>query len=372
MKIKRLILLSSLLVVSLSSVFAGEDDWTDRIYHTQPVTAQESIAGAKILAIDAIRQKAALQAGAVVIKTETLKDDSYSAITQVVGVTIVKLSEISETVMQKDGLVYIEVAATASVDLSLIKEKIDYLVENRALAEQLSKLQERYLLSQLDKDLGQDSKVHLIKATQNGFKRWISAYELKGSAGVTNAKVARAEATILNSVLLEVAQNGVVHSFVEVIEKDDYFQIYVNIDFDYDDQAVEKALSIFWQTRNRHNAALPYLLAIGDRKSSTEYTPLEYRRIFEYLSSYEISVEINVLGQKKSVPISYLGNGFTPGCVINDTYKTSTNYCISKLRVDQPYNTRHYQSPLMFTIDKDDIESPANVAVKGQVVLGRI
>ena len=104
-----------------------------------------SVDEVRALAIRRLQIKAATQAGAVVVRTEKIAGDQYSELVEVLSAAEVKLSSIRESTYREGDVDFLHLTGQASVNLSLVRERLTYIRENEILRKELSRISEQYL-----------------------------------------------------------------------------------------------------------------------------------------------------------------------------------------------------------------------------------
>lgn len=333
------------------------DEWRGIVTIEQSIPSYLSIDDARLMGIKRLQLNAATNAGAVVIRTEKLNGDDYSEIIEVVGASSVKLENLEERLVADKNTSTLILSANATVDLSMLSERLGYIRENNQLREALSELSSRYLAS-LNNPLSR-VPYPLFWEHETIVSRWLSEDEFRGLSDQHKAALLRAERHLAKHVFGPLFEGSELSASIESIARDnDVYIVSVSVNYDFDDEEVNEALSLFWDTRNRHGSSHPFVLVNG---ASTQKDILSKRGIdylFRFLSSDVIAIEASVGGVSKMIPVAYKGNGFRAGCNVTIPQLDSTAFCITKIssNTDDPLNTNYFQNPITLVVPASRID----------------
>lgn len=116
--------------------------YSERMEHHWAMSEHESRSQARELALEAMRLKAAQAAGKIVEATSTLKDGKLREEVRTVGVSMVRISEVSDKLnVNAEGRSTLTVSARVMVDESELQRRAKQLREDRDTARQVSQLQ---------------------------------------------------------------------------------------------------------------------------------------------------------------------------------------------------------------------------------------
>jgi hypothetical protein len=116
--------------------------WTERMEQSWALGEHESRAKARELALEAMRLRAAQAVGKIVESTATLKDGKLREEVRTVGVSMVKISEVKDSLqIGPDGRGTLLVSARVDVDESELQRRAEQMRQDRDTARQVSQLQ---------------------------------------------------------------------------------------------------------------------------------------------------------------------------------------------------------------------------------------
>lgn len=140
LRLANFILAALLGLLALAS--APAKAWTQRMEQTWALGEHESRAKARELALEALRLRAANAAGKIVEATSVLKDGKLREEVRTVGVSMVKVSEVRDSVqVAPDGRTELLVSALVDIDESELQRRAQQMRQDRDTARQVGLLQ---------------------------------------------------------------------------------------------------------------------------------------------------------------------------------------------------------------------------------------
>jgi hypothetical protein len=116
--------------------------YSERMEHPWAMSEHESRSQARELALEAMRLKAAQAAGKIVEATSTLKDGKLREEVRTVGVSMVRISQVSDKLnVGTDGRSTLTVSALVEVDESELQRRAEQMRQDRDTARQVGELQ---------------------------------------------------------------------------------------------------------------------------------------------------------------------------------------------------------------------------------------
>lgn len=355
MKNKITLFMAALLLLT-SAANADNSRWDGEVSERVIIPSHFSIDQANTLAIRRLQLKAATQAGATIIRTQTLSDSGYQDLVEIVSASEVSLSSIRQEVEVQGEENYLKLTAHASVDLSKVEERLSYIRENDALKKELVRMRMQYVQAINGKSYSES--LPLIWEHDAVISRWLSEPEFMAVSKQSQAALIRAEHFLSESVFEPLFRNSTISSEIEsVVKQSDKYIVSVRLTFDFDDKRINEALSTLWKTRNRESRAQPFVMIDSSKPASNELSKSNLDTLFEVLSSNIIALSVSIGSAEKLIPVGYLGKGFRADCNVTMPQRESEAYCISKIlpRSNTRLNTSYFENPVTLEVSDEQV-----------------
>lgn len=364
------------IAISLSTLVSSheKEQWQGFVSVEQSIPSYLSIDDARLYGIKRLQLLAATNSGAMVIRTEILSNDTYQDIIKVVAAAFVKLENVKERVIQNDdSAASLHLSANATVDLTSLSERIDYIKENEQLRLALSDLSERYLTS-INNPIAKIS-YPLFFEHDALVTRWLSKEEFIGLSKHHQSALLRAKTHLIRNVYEPLFNNSTLTANIDsIIDNGDDYTISINVNFDFDDRKINEALSVYWDTRNRSTANHPYILIDGTKIKNDVLSSQSINALFDLMKDDLVAIEVSIGNSSKRIPVAYVGNDFRPGCNVTAPRTGSSTYCISKItnNVNNPLNTSYFRNPVSLSVSAKDIQNMNGEEVRVRLVKMRV
>lgn len=344
--------------------FSESSIWSGEVSIEQPLLSSQSVDEAKAIALRRLQLDAASQAGAYIVRTEKIIDGQYFEDLQVVSAAIVKLDNVRSVVSAENGLVVLDLSATAQVDLDTVKDKVAYLRENAELRELVSEMNKEYLAS-LNKGL--PIRTDLVWHEQNWVKRWVSLSELDSMVTYHKLRQMEMEHRVNKDLILPFLDQSELMAKVEsVVERDEHYEFKIRVNFDFSEDRLIEAGSEYWEIHSA-SARHDYVVVNGTRPKQTDSM---LGAVFDELFSGEvIAVEVAIGDRTKRLPVGYPIDGFMPSCMTGTPTDKSRVYCLSKIDANSSnkFNAHYYENPVRLRVPKAEL-NPNGVTVEAKLI----
>lgn len=364
------------IAISLSTLASPHEreQWQGFVSVEQSIPSYLSIDDARLYGIKRLQLLAATNSGAMAIRTETLSNDTYQDIIKVVAAAFVQLENVKERVIQNDdSTASLHLSANATVDLTSLSERIDYIKENEQLRLALSDLSERYLTS-INNPVAK-IPYPIFWEHDALVSRWLSKEEFIGLSRHHQSALLRAKTHLIRNVYEPLFNNSTLSANIDsIIDDGDDYTVSISVNFDFDDIKINEALSVFWDTRNRSTANHPYILVDGSKIKHDVLSSQSINALFDLIKDDLFAIEVSIGDSSERIPVSYMGNDFRPGCNVTAPRSSSSTYCISKItdNVNEPLNISYFNNPVSLSVSANDIQNMNGEEVNVRLVKMRV
>lgn len=352
----RMTLFMAALLLLTSAANAVNSRWDGEVSERIIIPSHFSIDQVKALAIRRLQIRAATQAGATIIRTQTLSESGYQDLVEIVSASEVSLSSIRQKVEVQGEVSYLNLTAHASVDLTKVEERLSYIRENDSLKKELVRIRTQY--AQAINGQNDSESYPLIWEHDAVISRWLSEPEFVAISKQGQAALVRAEHFLSESVLEPLFRNSTISSEIESVEKQDgKYIVSVRITFDFDDKQINEALSTLWSTRNRETRAQPFVMIDSSEPAASGLSKSNSEALFKALSSNVIALSVSIGSHEKLIPVGYLGKDFRGDCNVTMPQRESKAYCISKIlpQSDSTLNTSYFENPVTLVVPDEQV-----------------
>lgn len=280
----------------------------------------DSRSTARELALEQIKIKASNEAGNYIHTTNSLINDRLTENIQVIGASMVMLSDIQEQLSSKNNRIILVVTALARIDESELKKRVLSMQQDTTKAKQITQLrnENQILSNELDtirlllaKKQSNSIEVATILKRQSNLlsrlednaaavKRVFMQGTLFQMAQTNTAQLEQVKAQLETEFFVALMQTDVVAEIVSVEQNDKNFTALVNLSW-----RVPKSLSLktIWKHLNHHHlegkrpydidslSISSYLNTAGKGKTTLSES------LFNYLGHQHIYIEV-ILGDK--------------------------------------------------------------------------
>ena len=287
---------------------------------------------ARELALEQIKIKASNKAGSYIHTTSTLVNEQLSENIQVIGASMVMLSNVKERLTTKSNRITLIVTALAQIDESELKRRIAAMQKDKAKAKQITQLTKdnellsvelRTIRSLLAKKHSSSTEVASILKRQSSLlkrfehnaaavKRVFTQGTLFQMAQTSSAKLEQVKAQLETEFFGALMQTQVKAEIVSVIDNQTDFTALVNVSWTMPKSLSFNALKKHLSGRNLKKSNVTKIeqlkLDSYDNASGKGKTTLS-EPLFNYLGKQHVYIEI-VLGNKKvKVPLFWSRKG---------------------------------------------------------------
>lgn len=358
----------------------------------------DSKTSARELALEQIKIKASNKAGSYIHTTNTLINDKFTENIQVIGASMVMLSNVNEELNTKGSQITLSVTATARIDESELKRRIASMQQDKAKAKQITQLTKdnellsfelgtiRSLLAK--KNHSNSTEVSAILKRQSrllkrfehnaaAVKRVFTRGTLFQMAKTSSVKLEQIKAQLETEFFGALMQTQIQASIVSVIENTSDYTVLVNVSW-----KMPRALS--FNTINKyliHNYQHKSSLANVENLKFTAYQNAKGRgkatlseSLFNYLGKQHVSIEI-LLGDKAfQLPIfwSRKGGSFSScdsKAVSHNRFENSNGLLCLTLNQNSSKDLRGVgykldENPIKFKLTHEEVNAISTIETK--------
>lgn len=331
------------------------DHWEGIVTTELPLDSHISLSETRNIAIRRLKLSAAEQAGAYVIRTNTLMKDEVSESIEIISASVVSLSNVSEQIDISTFPNVFSISGLAKVDLSTVKDRLHYVMENKELREELSRLGNAY--SQALKAKSHLVDYSLITDKEKSLIRLISGIEREMLMAQSRNELDDAKMEIVEGIVKEIREKGEISAkLVAIKDQGSHLDYYVRVTFSAPLNEINAIASAVWETRLRSDEDHPYVLINGRKLSSHRFSHEDASELLRTLSKKEVSIRIGVNHHYHDIPIVYSGNAFRPGCRVNMPESGAMTLCITNINGSSSatLNTATYLNPAIISVPKSE------------------
>lgn len=318
------LLIAACLLILPSIAHAG--GWPRTLTVDYSMGDGDSRSRAREAAIEEIRKKAALQAGTIVSSTSTIKGDKLTEEIQLIGVSLVKVSEIAEQAsLDAHGQVSLRVSAMVDLDESELQRRAAALREDAVKAKQIESLQAENsrLLESLDsirKALaGRSSTVDTarlmdrhsktLSALRDNEVRVGSVFSegtLIALADVADQALTVATREVEDHVITPIFRTPVQARVLSVSREKGVYIAKVMIDWSINMEQAKSILARYLRLTTDYRKPATFLgeRLVDRRAGESAASPLQ-QEVNGYLLRREVFLSIKLAGQTKRIPVLY-------------------------------------------------------------------
>lgn len=323
------------------------------------VTVEEKISPhstqdlARQAALKKIQLLATQRAGSYIIKTEKLSDQVLTEEIEFVSASFVKLQDIQESLSLSNGQPILTVTANAHVDADEAKRRVAYMLENRQLRKELSRLNENF---KPEGSLGQQSpqpSTALIATNQSSAEREFSSQEISALAAYSETQIALVANDIIESIHRHILNTAVSTAIVESVLLNNagtHYVVSVRLGLAFDPVPLVQSLNKYWHANETLLQESKTVIADTTRPTGAISSSLS-KAVLSRLYNNAIALSLSVNGEEKSIPITSFGRPGSANC--QPSLKSSnSNFCITMIndRSDGPVLTNGQSNPVVFLV----------------------
>jgi hypothetical protein len=324
------ILICLFMIGSIPNCLARE--WRGSVSTEVDVPSYVSIDQAELIGLRRLKELASLKAGEYVRVSETLLGEQYQRQIQSINASYVSITNVDKSIAVRDGDVKLTLKADATVDISLIDERIanDQSKTPRLDVGPKGKVDISIPLNHAKFEL--NTKEGVLSSNEVGLLSRFTRHS--ESLGIKQAM------DVLNHLMYDARITS------EVVSADissDEFSALVNISYDYD---VDKLVSFFpvsirFQYRNQREH--PVLVIF--RPSQVDKEAVAF---YKFLSAHLLGLDLTSGSFTATIPVLYHGNDHFSGCRVGSVdVGDSDVLCIQKIsNSDGALNTRFLKNTI--------------------------
>lgn len=322
---KTITVLITLIILSFPNVLAA-NVWQQTLTIEYALGDGDSKTTARELALEQIKIKASNKAGSYIHTTNILINEQLTENIQVIGASMVMLSNIKERLTTKSNRITLIVTAVARIDENELKRRIAAMQQDKAKAKQITQLTKdneilsvelRTIRSLLAKKQSSSTEVASILKRQStllkrfehnaaAVKRVFTQGTLFQMAQTSSAKLDQVKAQLETEFFGALMQTQVKADIVSVIDNQSDFTALVNVSW-----TMPKSLS--FNTMKKHLSS--YKLDKGKLSKVEELTLKSHSNVsgkgkttlseplFNYLGKQHVYIEIMLGNKKFQVPL---------------------------------------------------------------------
>lgn len=332
-----IVITSAITMLASSSALA----WTQKMDIIWPMGENDSRSRARELALDALRIKASNAVGKIVESAETLRDGTLSEEIKTVGVSMVKIDDVRDTVkVEPGGRISLALSANVTIDDSELSRRATAMREdivktknirrladeNADLRQQLADLRNRGTTKAnrsqaFDLQKRENDILDLIQKNDQAVTNTFAAGSLITLAAQDGDSWEREKARLDAEVFGELLRSPVQVSLVGVEQEGEKFVAKVQVGWRPNFDVLKRTLSRNFNDVYLHNYLRPrnersQLIDITDFSNSGTRLKSNYTiRAWDFLSKYSVWVQIDLGTKSVKLPLFYqTKSGAFTGC----------------------------------------------------------
>lgn len=386
----------TLLALSLPTVLVAKT-WQQTITVKYVLGDGDSKTTARELALAQIKIKASNQAGSYIHTTNTLLNEQLSENIQVIGASMVMLSNITEQLTTKNNHISLIVTALARIDESELKRRIVAMQHDKAKAKQITQLTKenallseelsiiRSLLTQKHSNSIQVATVlnrqsSLLKRFEHNaaaVKRVFTQGSLFQMAQRSSAQLEQVKGRLETEFFGALMQAQVKAEIVSVIENKNDFTALVSVNWKMPKSLSFNTLTKHLSDRNLNKSKLSKI----EQLKLDSYGNVEGKGktmlsepLFNYLGEQHVYIEIKLGKKRFEVPMfwSRKGGSFsrcTGAASVSNNFEKSNGLLCLTLSQDKHNELRgvgykRNENPIKFTLTPAEVRSITTIETK--------
>lgn len=325
--------------------------WKGYVTISIPINSDRFSPDLRDEALFRLKVKAGEQAGAYVIRTTTLTNDIVSESAEIISASIVSFSNMSERIDIKKNIQVLSLTALATVDLSSAKERLHYVMENKELREELSRLGKSYANALRSRPT--PVEYALITEGERSLNRNLSSAERESLIFAGRTKVEAGKREFVDEVVRMLKERSHLSVTLERVTKSgEEVAYHIRVGFSAPLIDINRIVSKIWESRLRLDASHPFILINGRNLSSERFTRSESEELFDALANEHLSIQVAIGEHSSLIPILYEGNAFRPGCRVNAPENGAMTICITNIveTLRDPLNTSSVVNPVVIVV----------------------